>query len=339
MIGGMGNYEELKAALATATSEADQLNGELSASKSQVSALTAQVGDLEQQLADCQDGSTPVPPEPPSTSTTVFGSSDNSNVPGYNKVGSARKYYSGQIDASISSSVQTMIDHATHVLWVSFKALPGTGTSTNLEKFLKACANINLQGIKIGSKNNVKVMVTIFHEPENDNNNAGHNLTEYNNAYAQAKPIVDRYAYAALGPVRMNSQPADKNNKYWPTTPVDFDGWDCYYQGIQCPKNYDQTGAAVYSKVLASKGGGQGLTGTGKSLAIGETGVGRVNGGSATDSKRIQRAKEMRKALNDSGHTILASWWNAKNDEAAKCSNPTGCQFAAQSVADAWFKA
>lgn len=329
----MGNYDDLKSALSTANAEADALNNDLAASQDQVQELQNQVADLQRQLDECQDGGNPPDPTP---ATTIFGSSDNANVPGYDKVGSARKYYGGQIETSISNSVKAMIDHATHVLWVSFKALPGTGTNTPLDQFLKACKNLDLKGIKIGNKT-VKVMVTVFHEPENDNNNQGHNLTEYENAYSQARVIVDRYDYAALGPIRMNSKDATANNKYWPKNSVmDFDGWDCYYQGIQCPKNYDQTGAAVYSKILGSKDGKGGLVATGKPLAIGETGIGRIGSGSATDPKRIQRATEMHDALANSDHTVLASWWNAKNDESSKCSNPTGCQFVDKKVADAW---
>lgn len=308
IVGLSSRNDELTTQVSNLVGENDALRSANTSLTTENAKLVADNARLVRDLAECLG--VPEPPDPPVV-TSIFGASKNDTVPGNTSVAIGRVYYGGQISNTWKQgNCQDYVNAADLAIWASFKDDPGAA----LESFIRSLSDAPLAGFAWPGKAKVKLILSVNHEPENDNLD----VALYNRRYDALMAIARKYDYVIAGPIRMNSQPQAANDRYWPTAQVDFDGWDCYNPGIQTPKAYVAP-STVYSKPVAS------AKAKGLRLMIAETGTGKIS----SDTSGAGRQKWAKDA-----HAELARqnagcglWWNS-----------AGCAFGDAATADAWLK-
>lgn len=149
----------------------------------------------------------------------------------------------------------------------------------------------------------VSLMVSPWHEPENDNSGAGHNLADYTQAYQNFKPVCDQIG-ALLLPVLMKSKTESQNRQYLDAVRpyIGALGFDAYNGGIQNPSTYQDPSVILEKPLRMAQE--QGLD-----LWIGETGSGKTPN-DASGSGRLAWTRNLRQYAKSQSRLRGLCWWS-----------------------------
>lgn len=251
-------------------------------------ALDAALAAASDNVADAQAASALVREQAealyPTEGGMRVGASMGATYAGRDTVPVVRAYLGpGDKPSSWSGNLADAYDESTVGIWLSIK----TGDAAWLETLLSDAPPDRI------------IIGTVWHEPENDDNDQGHDEAGYHRDWDAVLPVMARYGVIPAT-VLMGSRSRDQWERYYRDDVV-LQGFDRYNPGIQEATSYRDP-SEVFAPVLgyaAEKG---------KPLAIGETGVNIVGG---DVQGRAEWAAGSREHLAANG-CVCALWWDSK---------------------------